>query len=78
MRLHLLHSPTTQEFTMTKTQYFVTPAPGHYGDRARVISAHSTLTAAKRSATRGYVVRVGSLRKGAEWLRSSESIYSVA
>jgi hypothetical protein len=63
---------------MTQPQYFVTPAPGHYGDRARVISSHSTLAAARRAATRGYVVRVGSLRKGAEWLRSSEGIYHVA
>lgn len=63
---------------MTKTQYFVTPAPGHYGDRARVISAHATLAAAKRAATSGYVARVGTLRKGAEWLRSSEQHYPVA
>jgi hypothetical protein len=57
------------------TQYFVVPAPGHYGDRARVISAHATVAAAKRAATSGYVARVGCLRKGSEWLRSSEQIY---
>ena len=63
---------------MPKTQYFVVSAPGHYGDRARVISAHATLAAAKRGAPRGYVVRVGPLSKGAEWLRASESVYPVA
>lgn len=63
---------------MSKTQYFVVPAPGHYGDRARVSSSHATLAAAKRAATARYVVRVGSLRKGDVWFRSSEQIYPVA
>lgn len=62
---------------MSKTQYFVTAAPGYYGDRARVISSHRTLAAARKAATAGYVVRVGALRKGAEWLRSSEQVYPV-
>jgi len=63
---------------MAKPQYFIVPAPGYYGDRARVISSHATLTAARRAATQGYIARRGSLRKGAEWLRSSESIYPAA
>ena len=63
---------------MSKTQYFLVPAPGHYGDRARVVSSHATLAAAKRAASAGFVARVGHLRKGAEWLRSSESVYPVA
>lgn len=58
--------------------YFVAPAPGHYGDRARVISSHTTSAAARKAATRGYVARVGALRKGQEWLRSSESVYPLA
>lgn len=58
--------------------YFVVPAPGHYGDRARVISSHATLSAARRAAGAGYVVRVGALTKGAEWLSSSESVYPLA
>lgn len=63
--------------TETKT-YFVVAAPGHYGDRTRVISSHRSLVAAKRNATAGFVVREGSLTKGDEFLRSSESIYPVA
>ena len=38
---------------MSTTTYFVTPAPGHYGDRARVISSHRTLAAARKAATTG-------------------------
>jgi hypothetical protein len=58
--------------------YFVTPAPGHYGDRARVISSHATLAAARKAATAGYVARAGNKRKGDEWTRAAESIYPVA
>lgn len=58
--------------------YFVTPAPGHYGDRARVISSHASLAAAKKAAGKGYVVREGDKRKGDEWTRAAESIYPVA
>lgn len=58
--------------------FFVVPAPGHYGDRARVISSHATREAARKAATSGYVARVGALRKGQEWLRSSESVYPLA
>lgn len=61
-----------------ETSFFVVPAPGHYGDRATVLSSHRTLAAANRAAGPGYVVRCGSLKKGDEWLRSSESIYSIA
>lgn len=61
-----------------QTAYFVVPAPGHYGDRARVISSHRTAAAARKAATSGYVARVGSLRKGQEWMRSSEAVYPLA
>ena len=73
------------------TSYFVVPAPGHYGSRTTVLSSHRTLAAAMRAARAGhsqsklglgwwrpYVVRVGSLRRGDEWLRSSEAIYPIA
>ena len=60
------------------TSYFVVPAPGHYGDRARVTSSHRTLEAARRAAGSGYVVRTGALVRGDEWLRSSESVYPIA
>jgi len=56
-------------------RFFVVPAPGHYGDRARVLSSHATMEAANRAAGIGYVIRVGSLRKGAEWLRVFEETY---
>lgn len=62
----------------TVTAYFVVPAPGHYGDRSRVLSSHRTAKAARRAAGAGYVVRQGALRKGAEWLRSSEQHYPIA
>lgn len=62
----------------TTTRYFVVPAPGHYGDRARVLSSHATVTAAKRAAGRGFVVREGALRKGAAWLRVYEETYRLA
>jgi hypothetical protein len=61
-----------------KTSYFVVPAPGHYGDRARVISSHRTLNAARKAAGKGYVVREGAKARGDEWLRASESVYPVA
>lgn len=61
--------------TTKTTEYFVVPAPGHYGDRARVISSHRTREAAARAAKGGYVVRRGGLRKGAEWLRVYEQTY---
>jgi hypothetical protein len=60
---------------MNKAQYFVVPAPGHYGDKARVLSSHSTAAAAKKAAKQGLIARVGAKRKGDEWLRSSEDIY---
>lgn len=60
------------------SKYFVVPAPGHYGDRARVISSHHTLAAARKESSQGYVVRVGALRKGDEWLRVYEATYALA
>lgn len=63
---------------MTTTQYFVVPAPGHYGDRATVLSSHATLKAAIRAAGAGYSVRVGDKRKGDVWLRVYEESYPMA
>lgn len=60
------------------TSFFVVPAPGHYGNRARVLSSHCSLAAARKAAGHGYVVRSGELRKGAEWLRVYEQTYPVA
>ena len=54
------------------TLYVVVPAPGHYGDRARVLSAHRTARAALRAAGPGYVVRESSLVKGDTFLRCYE------
>lgn len=59
------------------SRYFVVPAPGYYGDRARVLSSHRTSDAARRAAGRGYVVRAGEKRRGDEWLRAYEGIYPV-
>lgn len=61
--------------------YFIVPAPGHYGDRATVLSSHRTLKAAMRAARRlgnSCVVRCGSLRRGDEWFRSMEPYYASA
>lgn len=58
-----------------KTSYFVVPAPGHYGDKTRVVSSHTTRAAAERALIKGFVARKGDLKKGDEFLRSSESIY---
>lgn len=59
--------------------YFVVPAPGYYGNWARVMSSHSTLAAARRAATwKGVVVRKGELCKGAEWLSCYEETYPEA
>lgn len=63
---------------MTASRFFVVPAPGHYGDSARVISSHATLRAARRMATAGYVVRTGEKRRGNIWLRSYEELYPIA
>lgn len=61
-------------------RYFVTPAPGYYGDRSTVLSSHATLAAAQRAARRcgpSAVVRIGDKRKGDEWLRCAEAHYPV-
>lgn len=58
--------------------FFVVPAPGHYGDTARVFSSHRSLAAALKAAGPGYVVRKGHLRKGYKWLRVYEQTYPVA
>jgi hypothetical protein len=51
--------------------YFVVEAPGHFGDRAKVVSNHFLLEDALKVATRGYVVKKGHLQKG-EWLSAGE------
>lgn len=82
--LHLTKAGEATKIPRMSTQqpsasrFFVVPAPGHYGDRATVISSHRTLAAAKKAAGRGYVVRVGALKKGDEWTRASEAIYPIA
>lgn len=60
------------------SRYFVVPAPGHYGDRATVISSHRTLAAAKKAAGPGYVVRMGAVKKGDEFLRADEQFHPIA
>lgn len=61
--------------TMT-TRFFVTCAPGHYGDRTAVLSAHVTIDAARKSARGvGYAVRRGTAKKGDMFLRSDEALH---
>ena len=58
---------------MTATRYIVVPAPGHYGDRTRVISSHHTAAAAIRAAAgKSWAVYEGDETKGEEWLRVYE------
>lgn len=63
---------------MKTTIAFVVSAPGHYGDTVRVMSAHTSVKAAKRAAGPGWCVRLGSLSKGDTFARSSESVYPIA
>lgn len=63
---------------MTQTNFFVVPAPGHYGDTGRVFSSHRSLSAANKASGSGYVVREGALKKGDKWLRVMEQVYPVA
>jgi hypothetical protein len=61
-----------------KTRFILVPAPGHYGDKARVFSSHRTLAAARKAAKRlgsGVVVREGSKKRGDQWLRVYEGMY---
>lgn len=61
------------------TAYFLVPAPGHYGDRAKVLSSHRTLDAARRAAKwSGTCIRVGEKVRGQEWLRVYEQTYPLA
>lgn len=66
-----------------KTRYFVTFAPGHYGDAAAVLSAHFTYWAALRAIadTTTLCVRYdesGSKRKGDRMRRAVEALYPLA
>ena len=58
--------------------FFVVPAPGHYGDKCRVLSNHRSLDSARRAAKMagGCVVRSGDKRRGDTWLRVYESFYA--
>lgn len=60
-------------------RYYIVPAPGHYGDRSRVVSDHATVDEARRAA-RGQNVDIylGTMRAGQEWLRCYESPADVA
>jgi len=58
-----------------QTMYFVVPAEGHYGDSSRVMSAHRTLSAARRASGTGYVVREGGLKRGDVWMRVYSETY---
>jgi hypothetical protein len=49
-------------------RYIVTPAPGWYGDKTRVLSSHTSLQAALQAAGGHYAVYIGNERKGALWL----------
>lgn len=60
------------------TNYFVVPAPGYYGDTAKVWSSHVNLEATKKATGTSGIVRVGHLRKGDKWLRVYEETYPVA
>ncbi len=64
---------------MTTNPYVVVPAPGHYGDAARIISTHRTREAARRAAARAsrrgacrYVARQHWGRTSGPWLRVYE------
>lgn len=59
-------------------RFFVVPAPGHYGDQAKVYSSHRTIAAARKAAGKSEVVRVGNKAKGDTWLRVYEETYPVA
>ena len=56
--------------------FIVVPAPGHYGDRATVISSHRTQAAALR-AIRGFpglcVRESPGAKKGDAWFRANEA-----
>lgn len=63
---------------MANSEYVIVPAPGHYGDKTRVLSAHRTLSAARRAKGRDNTVVIRPATpglvdsKGDEWLRVYE------
>jgi hypothetical protein len=62
---------------MSATNYFVVPAPGHYGDTCTVLSSHASLASAKRNASKGYAVRRGTMAKGDRFVRADEQHHPV-
>jgi hypothetical protein len=59
---------------MNMTHYFITSAPGYYGDRSVVVSSHKTLRSAQAAAAaaKGLAIYAGDKRRGEEWLRVYE------
>lgn len=57
---------------MLAEHYFITAAPGYYGDRSVVFSSHKTLDAALRAAGKGHAIWRGHKQKGDIWLRVYE------
>jgi hypothetical protein len=59
--------------------YFIVEAPGHYGDRSKVLSCHNTASEAKRSMGRNkrLCVRKGCMLPGDLWLRAYEQFYPI-
>lgn len=59
--------------------YIVVPAPGHYGDRAKILAAFASLADARRfvDGDASLCVREGRRghRRGLAWFRSYEDTY---
>jgi len=71
-------SDDARDVVMSAKRFFVVPAPGRYGDKAKVYSSHRTLEAARKAAGETGVVRLGDMTKGDAWLRAYESTYPLA
>ena len=75
--MSLARTGETKMTATRTTKYVVVDAPGYYGDRTSIMSAHVTLEAAKRAAKsighHRYAVYECSLPKRSTWFRASES-----
>jgi len=61
------------------TRFFLTDAPGHYGDWARVYGSYATLAAAVRArAGGGIAIRCGDLEVGERMHSQDEAAYPLA